>query len=218
MSGHSLKYADGVESKAPMHDRIVEAALECMRERGVRGTTTKIVARRAGVSEGSIYNHFTNRSELIVEAFGLATQAIRHHASGLGQIVGTKTVEENLVTLMEAIIEFFREIAPIVGSVLGDPELRSWFTDGKVLSPEGRPLTPLTGINELSEYLKREHQAGRLTERASWVPCATMIIGACLHYVYLELLSPSGPAGALPDGENSDRSYVQAIVRTLFNK
>lgn len=201
-----------------MHDRIVEAALECMREHGVRGTTTRIVARRAGVSEGSIYNHFTNRSELVVEAFGLATQSIRHHASGLGQVVGTRTVGENLVTLMEAVIGFFREIAPIVGSILGDPELRSWFTGRNVPSPEGDLLTPLTGVNELSEYLEREHRAGRLTERTSWAACATMIIGACLHYVYLELLSPAGLAGALPDGENSDRSYARAVVCTLFNK
>ncbi len=39
-----------------------------------------------------------------------------------------------------------------------------------------------------------------------------------LHYVYLELLSPSGLTGALADGENSDRSYAQAVVRTLFNR
>lgn len=201
-----------------MHDRIVEAALECMREHGVRGTTTKIVARHAGVSEGSIYNHFTNRSELIVEAFGLATKAMRHHASGLEQLVGTKTVEENLVTLMEAVIEFFGQIAPIVGSVLGDPELRSWFTEGKVPDREGQPLTPLTGVVELSKYLEREHQVGRLPGRGSWVACATMLIGACLHYVYLELLSPSGIADVLPGGQNSAARYAHAVVHTLFNE
>ena len=201
-----------------MRERIVEAALECMREHGVRGTTTKIVARRAGVSEGSIYNHFTNRSELIVEAFGLATRAIRQHARRLQQLVGTNTVEENLVTLMEAVIEFLREIAPIAGSVLGDSELRSWFTEGKAPDPEGQPLTPLTGVVELSEYLEREHQAGRLPERGSWVACATMLIGACLNYVYLELLSSSGIASVLSDGEVSPRAYARAVVHTLFSE
>ena len=199
-----------------MRDRIVEATLVCLREHGVRGTTTKIVASQAGVSQGSIYNHFTNRSELIVEAFRLATQTIRHHAGGLGQLVGTNTPEDNLVTLMEAVIEFFREIAPIVGSVLGDPELRSWFTDEKVPDQEGRPLTPLTGVVELSEYLELEHRAGRLPEQRSWPACATMLIGSCLHYVYLELLSPSGVAAVLPVAESSAAGYGRTVVRTLF--
>jgi AcrR family transcriptional regulator len=199
-----------------MRDRIVEATLECMREHGVRGTTTKIVASHAGVSQGSIYNHFTNRSELIVEAFRLATGTIRDHAGSLEQLVGANTPEDNLVTLMEAVIEFFRGIAPIVGSVLGDPELRSWFTDERVPDPTGRPLTPLTGVVELSEYLELEHQAGRLPEQGSWAACATMLIGSCLHYVYLEMLSPSGVAAVLPDTQTSAAGYARTVVRTLL--
>ncbi|MGI5271461.1 TetR/AcrR family transcriptional regulator [Nonomuraea sp. CA-218870] len=205
-----------MDPRAPMRDRIVAAALACMREHGVRGTTTKMVARRAGVSEGSIYNHFTNRSELIVDAFGLATQAIRQRTHGLGQLVGVNTVEENVVTLMEAAIAFLRDVAPIAGSVMGDAELRSWFTEGTVPDPEGRPLTPLTGVAELADYLQREHQAGRLPAHGSWVACASMLIGACLHYVYLELLSPSGIAGVLPPEEGSARAYARTVVRTLF--
>ena len=199
-----------------MRDRIIEATLECMREHGVRGTTTKIVAAHAGVSQGSIYNHFTNRSELVVEAFRLATGTIRDHAAGLDRLVGTETPEDNLVALMEAVIGFFREIAPIVGSVLGDPELRSWFTEGKVPDAEGQPLTPLTGVVELSDYLEREHRAGRLPKQRSWAACATMLIGSCLHYAYLELLSPAGVAAVLPVAEASPAGYSRTVVRTLF--
>ncbi|MCT2584200.1 TetR/AcrR family transcriptional regulator [Actinophytocola gossypii] len=206
-----------MDPKAPMRDRIVTAALECMRERGVGGTTTRSVARRAGVSEGSIYNHFANRSELIVEAFGLATEAIRGRARELEHLVGTGSVEENLVTLMAAVIDFFREIAPIVGSIVGDPELRSWFTEGKVPGQEGGPLTPLTGVVEVSGYLEHEHEAGRLPGRGPWVVCASMIIGACLHYVYLELLSPAGIAGLRPDDETSPLAHSRAVVRALFD-
>ena len=108
-----------------MKERIVRSAVESMQEHGVRGTTTKVVARRAGVSEGSIYNHFANRSALIVEAFGAMTAGIRRHAASLGSLAGTGTVEQNLVSLMESVMEFFREIAPVVSSVIGDPELRA---------------------------------------------------------------------------------------------
>lgn len=199
-----------------MRDRIIEATLDCMREHGVRGATTKTVARCAGVSEGSIYNHFTNRSELVAEAFGSVTQEIRGHAGGLQRLVGVNTVQENLVTLMEAVIEFFGEIAPIAGSIIGDPDLRSWVTEGTVSSREGPPLTPLTGAIELSAYLEAECEAGRLPPRGSWSVRATMLLGACLHYVYLDLLAASGAAGVLPDGEKTAHEYAHAVVGTLF--
>ncbi|WP_162452170.1 TetR family transcriptional regulator [Phytoactinopolyspora mesophila] len=207
-----------MEERLPMRARIVEGAWGCMREHGVRSATTKAVAHRAGVSEGSIYNHFANRSELIIEAFALATQGIRQRAAELEQLVGADTVEQNLVGLMEAIIEFFREVAPIVGSILGDPELRAWFTEGAVPSPDGGALTPLTGVVEVSAYLEREYQQGRLPNRGSWPVAAAMLIGACLHYVYLEQLSPSGIHGMLPGETTSAASYARDVVHTLLDQ
>lgn len=199
-----------------MRDRIIRGALECMREHGVRSTTTKTVARRAGVSEGSIYNHFANRSELIVDAFVVATQEIRHHAEGLDRLVGENTVEENLVSLIEAVIDFFRDVAPIVGSVLGDPELRSLFTGGEVPDPKGGPLTPLTGVVEVSAYLEQEHALGRLPDRGSWPVVAAMLIGACLQYVYLELLSPDGIHTVVPQDISSPADYAREVIHTLL--
>ncbi len=202
----------------PMRQRIVTATLECMREHGVRTTTTKVVARHAGVSEGSIYNHFTNRSELIVEAFVTATQGIRHHAEGLTDVVGANTVEQNLITLMNEVIGFFREVIPIVGSILGDPELRSWFTGGKVSDLSGDPLTPLTGVQEVAAYLEAEHRIGRLPDRRSWSVVGAMLIGSCLQYVYLELLSPSGIHAVNSESTSSQADYVREVARTLLGE
>lgn len=201
-----------------MHDRIVEATLECMREHGVRGTTTKTVARRAGVSEGSIYNHFTNRSELIVEAFVTATDGIRHHAEGLTQLVGANTIEENLVTLMNEVIQFFREVTPIVGSILGDPELRSWFSRGEVSGAESGPLTPLTGVTEIAAYFEAEHQLGRIPDPRPWPVVAAMLIGSCLQYVFLEMLTPSGIHSVDSESASSQTDYTRSVVRTLLGE
>lgn len=200
-----------------MRDRIAGAALECMREYGVRGTTTKVIARRAGVAEGSIYNHFATRSELIIEAFGLATSEMRRRAQSLGNLVGTKTVEENLVTLMGSIVEFLREISPIAGSILGDSELRSWFANGTVADSHGEPLSPLTGVTELSDYLECEHQQGRIAKQLPWRTCASVLIGACLQYVYLEQLSPSAIAEMRSSGGKSPAEYAREVVRIVLN-
>src|SRR6266511_2411309 len=57
-------------SDRPMRERIVAAAIQVIRERGVTRATTKEIARAAKVSEGSIYNHFENKTALFGAAFG----------------------------------------------------------------------------------------------------------------------------------------------------
>jgi AcrR family transcriptional regulator len=49
-------------------DLIIDAALECMIEKGVPETTLRDVCQRAGISMGALYVHFTAREELILAA------------------------------------------------------------------------------------------------------------------------------------------------------
>ena len=49
-------------------DLIVQAALECMIEKGVPETSLRDICKRAGVSIGAFYVHFSSREELILAA------------------------------------------------------------------------------------------------------------------------------------------------------
>ncbi|GAB4243105.1 MAG: hypothetical protein Tsb0034_20830 [Ekhidna sp.] len=46
-------------------EKILHAALELFAEEGFKGTSTSKVAKRAGVSEGLIFRHFTNKEGLL---------------------------------------------------------------------------------------------------------------------------------------------------------
>lgn len=48
--------------------RLMEACVECLVERGWSGTTTTIVAERAGVSRGAQLHHYPTRAELVAAA------------------------------------------------------------------------------------------------------------------------------------------------------
>ncbi len=48
--------------------RIVDAAAQAFRERGVTETGVDEVMRRAGLTHGGFYSHFRDKSELVVEA------------------------------------------------------------------------------------------------------------------------------------------------------
>lgn len=56
------------ERTAATRARLMDAALECLVERGYGGTTTTEVAQRAGVSRGAQLHHFPTKQELLVAA------------------------------------------------------------------------------------------------------------------------------------------------------
>jgi AcrR family transcriptional regulator len=49
---------------------LLDAALECLVELGYAGTTTTVVAERAGVSRGAQLHHFPTRAALVAAAVG----------------------------------------------------------------------------------------------------------------------------------------------------
>ncbi|MDN3356767.1 helix-turn-helix domain-containing protein [Actinomadura sp. DC4] len=109
-----------------MRDRILAAAVSVMRDRGLTGTTTREIARAAGVAEGSIYNHFANKSELIAASLASVTDGLHEALVRLAGRVGEGTVDGNLAELAEAEIAFFTDLLPLTGPALGDPALRDW--------------------------------------------------------------------------------------------
>ena len=51
------------------HQRLVRAALELFTTQGYHGTTTPLIAKKAGVAEGSIYRHFNGKQHLLNELY-----------------------------------------------------------------------------------------------------------------------------------------------------
>ncbi len=109
-----------------MRDRILAAAVTVIRARGIVAATTKEIARSAGVSEGSLYNHFANKTALFAAALAEVTGTARTAMAALAGSVGQNTVEENLVRLAADMVRFYGELLPMTGPVLADPELIAW--------------------------------------------------------------------------------------------
>lgn len=74
------------DAAATTRDRLLEAARELFTTDGYHATTTPLLARRAGVAEGTIYRHFPSKQALLNAAY----QDV--HRWGAGQVQASANV------------------------------------------------------------------------------------------------------------------------------
>src|SRR6478609_7641688 len=56
------------ERSRAMRQRLLDATVECLVERGFAGTSTTLVSERAGVSRGAQLHHFPTKNDLVLAA------------------------------------------------------------------------------------------------------------------------------------------------------
>lgn len=61
---------------------LIETAVACFVENGIAGTGIRDIARRAGVSLGNLYNHFSGKDELIGEIARLESRGLARIVAG----------------------------------------------------------------------------------------------------------------------------------------
>lgn len=207
-----------------MRQRILSAAVTVLRDRGFQGTTTKAIARAAGVSEGSIYNHFADKTELIGATMFEVSAGIREALARLCSRAGARTVEDNLTDLAVAEITFFFDVLPITGPTLGDRGLLAWLRDrdlsaGSISQPPlPAPPGPVLGHAMLIAYLDDERERGRLLPDARPAYLAATLIGACQQYAFLNLLTREEVISAVAGLPRDHAEYARGVVRALLTR
>jgi AcrR family transcriptional regulator len=199
-----------------MPQRIVVAAADVLRQRGFADTTTKEIARVAGISEGSIYNHFENKTALIAAAMGEVTSGIRAAMMRLLEQVGQNTVEENLAEFAEAQVHFLLELLPITGPTLGSPELREWLRRGGPAPDAATPPGPVLGHAGLIAYLEAEQRGRRLAADAQLPYLAAALLGGCQQYAYLTLVTRAEVMSTVARLPSDPAAFAREVARTVL--
>src|SRR3954453_13608418 len=91
-------------------EQILGAAREVFLERGFQATTAE-VAKRAGVAEGSIFKRFKTKHELFTAAMHLGEP---EWMSFVDKRVGKGEAKQNLIDLGMELLQFFRQIMPLM--------------------------------------------------------------------------------------------------------
>ncbi|HEU6444376.1 MAG TPA: TetR/AcrR family transcriptional regulator [Gaiellaceae bacterium] len=179
-----------------LRERILDATLHVICERGMARTRTSAIAKEAGCSEGSIYRYFDGKPELFREVVRTRLSSLLDVLPGLTARTGSGTVEGNLVDVARAALSFYGEVVPLYAGLFADAELLA----DRRESVLGGDLNPSAAADAVVGYLQAEQRLGRVRAQADVDAVARLLLSSALGESFLCALA----AGPL-DGAERDR-------------
>jgi AcrR family transcriptional regulator len=80
---------------------------------GHANATTRLIAESAGVAEGTIYRHFSDKVELLFAAAMNGNEAILELLAALPERAGTGSIASNLSEALVRLVELRRDLLPL---------------------------------------------------------------------------------------------------------
>jgi len=189
------------ERSATTQARLLDAAVECLVELGYGGTTTTVVAERAGVSRGAQLHHYGTRAELI----GAAVQHVfagltDDYRAGFASIATRPDRLRGAVELLWSMYLQPRHLAALdlYLAARTDPELRAALA----------PVAARHRDNVLA--LAREYFPEAARDEARFTRLLDLILNAMLG-----MALSRGLYGARPEAEAALLAELEELARQL---
>lgn len=192
--------------------QLIDAAADVFTERGYAGATTKEIARRAEVSEGTIYRHFADKRELFGAVFANRNASDFEAVTALPALAGAKTVRENLLFLIEAIQDVEREVAPLRAAAFSDGELAAALVAAPSAGAAGAAGAAVGPLDPLTRYLEAEQRLGRIRADVDCAAAAFALFAIPFAAVTLDRLAR---ATGMPGG-NDMVGAVDEVLRGVL--
>ena len=165
-------------------ERILTAAAEVMRTKGLARSTTKEIARASGFSEATLYKHFANQEELFLAVLGERLPGfIALLLKDLPARVGRATVPRNLQDVARAAVAFYGQVIPLSGALFSEPVLLAHHRQMLLQKGAG----PHRAIEALATYIRAEQRLGRASQSVSPEAISAMLLGACFQRAWITL-------------------------------
>lgn len=161
--------------------QILDAAARVFARNGYARATTREIAAGAGVSEGTIYNYFHSKRDLLI---AMSSRLAMESLEQLDALPPREDVKAYVLALVrdrfDLLLKNIDLVRALMPEVLVDDDLRAAYIDG-VLSP---------AISYLGEYIENRAEVGIFREVNTHVVARAMI-GSVMSFGFLWLQQPS---------------------------
>jgi AcrR family transcriptional regulator len=162
--------------------KILAAALELFRQRGLEGTTTKMISRKAGIAEGTLFNYFATKEDLALYFFQKETHDLVAWYRGEAQL-RRAPLPEKLFAIIHRQLEYLAPYEEFIGAVF----FRSLQPRSKLgpLSLESQELRLhyLKFIRDVLAEAEERKEIPRLGELGAYA-VGLFYIGIVLHWLH----------------------------------
>lgn len=184
-------------------EAVIAAALQLLRERGASRLTTREVAARAGVSEGSVFYHFRDRAGLLEAVIEDGLEPLRQVHAGTPQGEVSEVLDG-----FSAAVEGFLDLALVaLLAAQSDSELRISLADYL----ERNDLGPHRGVDELGAYLSGAQDEGQVRSDVDARAIAELLVGACFMRASQHQMISESYGSTLPT-----RQELVAVLVTML--
>jgi AcrR family transcriptional regulator len=156
--------------------QILSAAHDLFMEKGLDATTLEI-AKRAGISEGTIFKRFKTK-EMLFSAVMTQDLFEEQWVLSLDDLVGEGDLLDNLKHLAHQMIVFFMGLVPKIQMMMA--------RDGRMkqILMESPHSPPIVSLQRLMHFIEREQEIGRMK------PChpemlARLLMSSTRHYAFM---------------------------------
>jgi AcrR family transcriptional regulator len=190
------------------NEQILSAARELFLAEGF-GASTADIARRAGISEGSIFKRFSTKEKLFFAAMGHPERT--SWINDLKELPGKGDLKENLIMLSMKVLDFLREALPRIVMMQSKggfpPPNNEAPLDAPILEP---PI--IQDLRAVTVFLDQELKLGRIRACNTEV-LAHILLGSLTHYVLMEQMMPAHNPQRMPV---TSTDYVQGLIENLW--
>ncbi len=136
---------------ARRRERILSAAAGLFSQQGYAGTTIKEVAEAADMAEGTLYNYFRGKREILL---AVARETKAPMAAALGEM-GELSGRESIVAMFEKALDISEIQLPFMQTLLNE----AWLDDGILQEFVIARLTQIHSV--LANYIRSQVEAGQ---------------------------------------------------------
>lgn len=192
------------EKAEATRNALFAAAIEIVGEYGYAGTSVARITERAKVAQGTFYNYFESRQDLLDQLLPAISQRLLAHVRER-----VRAAPDNAVAREYARIKGFFEFLEMT------PHLFKILHEGEIQAPEGFRRHVMLQVNTYERALEYERQRGNLRiTRSEEIGAITQMLMGARSWLSTNFCVRNGEIVQPPD--HVIDTYMQFVVRGLF--
>ena len=191
-------------------EKIVLSAAQLFARQGYHGTSTRDIARLAGVSENTLFRHFERKEDLFWSALRWHSSALkmrRDLVEGIAQGQAPELILPKILEMMADLVSYRPELLRLIAVAFVELEWKAEAFCQDHLAQE---------LSAINHYFKTNMKSGRIRDLDPTMLTAALMTTALMHPGISKLIEGNNPAYS--NSQEAGRAHARFWLELLTPK